>query len=462
MNQNKHQHSDAQLDMDKNHKRRKKAPKITRRTAMHVLIGLACIGLFWAVSTQINQPKINAVSVQIAKISAMKPIGLPLVKPPLVDLQQLDDELYFENATAVFETKNLEIKVNRTKKRDSTYRFAPMADNGSGLRVSKDNLQIAALNPKLNLQQLKIDQLTQQLQNAQPLNAQPTDDELVRAKSNVTKILTADEIEHLKQDLANEKLVLAPEKNAPMPTISTGDEQPATEDEKPVEEIDVKDSDQNSDQDEDQETSKSKVETTPGAVKTSDLIKKPNAIVVVDGKIATKQVESQPKYITLTNVKVPAPLKRPIYIPKVKKPVTKKNSTKRSSLTCLTTALYHEVRGESRNGQLAVAEVIASRKASKSYPNTICEVVYQNATKRNKCQFSFACDGKTDLPRDLKTWNKLKSLAKDFLAGRAGQPDVRGATHYHATYVSPKWRWTMNRIGRIGNHIFYRDPRAKS
>lgn len=462
MNQNKNKHSDAQLDINKNHKRRKKATLITHRTALHVLVGLGCIGLFWGVSTQINQPKVNSLNVQTTAqppaLAAVEPSGFLLAKPPLVDLQQLDDELYFENASAVFETKNLEIKVNRANKRDNTYVAARNADNIGGLRVSKDNLQIAALNPKINLQQSKIDELTKQLRNAQPFNVQPPTDELVRAKSNETKILSADEIEKLKQDVENEKQVFAPEKNAPMPTIRTGDEQETIEAIKRSEEIDGKEQKEH----QDQKTAQIADDNQTVADKNVDLIKKPNAIVVVDGKIATKQVASEKKYITLSNVKVPAPLKRPIYIPKVKKPVTKKKSTERSSLTCLTTALYHEVRGESRDGQLAVAEVISSRKASKSYPNSICEVVYQNATKRNKCQFSFACDGKTDLPRDLKTWNKLKALAKDFLAGRVSQPAVRGATHYHATYVSPKWRWTMNRIGRIGSHIFYKDPRAKT
>ncbi len=35
---------------------------------------------------------------------------------------------------------------------------------------------------------------------------------------------------------------------------------------------------------------------------------------------------------------------------------------------------------------------------------------------------------------------------------------TEGSTHYHATYVSPKWRTDrgMELIGRVGAHIFYR------
>ena len=65
---------------------------------------------------------------------------------------------------------------------------------------------------------------------------------------------------------------------------------------------------------------------------------------------------------------------------------------------CLAQAIYHEARGESREGQLAVANVIINRAFSKKYPSTICGVVFQNADKGNyKCQFTFACDGRSDM-----------------------------------------------------------------
>ena len=33
---------------------------------------------------------------------------------------------------------------------------------------------------------------------------------------------------------------------------------------------------------------------------------------------------------------------------------------------------------------------------------------------------------------------------------------TEGATHYHATYVSPNWAPELDLVGRIGTHIFYR------
>ena len=63
---------------------------------------------------------------------------------------------------------------------------------------------------------------------------------------------------------------------------------------------------------------------------------------------------------------------------------------------CLATGIYFEARGESVKGQAAVAQVILNRVRNPAYPKTICGVVYQNENWRNRCQFSFACDGIKD------------------------------------------------------------------
>jgi spore germination cell wall hydrolase CwlJ-like protein len=33
---------------------------------------------------------------------------------------------------------------------------------------------------------------------------------------------------------------------------------------------------------------------------------------------------------------------------------------------------------------------------------------------------------------------------------------LRDATHYHATYVKPKWSESLVRVAQIGDHVFYR------
>jgi len=123
---------------------------------------------------------------------------------------------------------------------------------------------------------------------------------------------------------------------------------------------------------------------------------------------------------------------------------------------CLSRAIYFEARSESELGQLAVAKVILNRVASKKYPNNICGVVYQGAERRNSCQFSFACDGQADKPKYGKSWRKAKRIAKRAQAGTDELNVIATALYYHADYVKPKWASAMDRLIKIGTHIFYR------
>ncbi len=123
---------------------------------------------------------------------------------------------------------------------------------------------------------------------------------------------------------------------------------------------------------------------------------------------------------------------------------------------CLSRAVYFEARSESELGQLAVAKVIMNRVNSKKYPNSICKVVYQGAEKRNACQFSFACDGKADKPKYGKSWRIAKKIAKRAMSGTKELSVIATALYYHAEYVKPKWASAMERLIKIGNHIFYR------
>jgi len=124
-------------------------------------------------------------------------------------------------------------------------------------------------------------------------------------------------------------------------------------------------------------------------------------------------------------------------------------------LTCLAQAIYYEARGEPLPGQIAVAEVVLNRAASKRYPNSVCGVVFQNDHMKNRCQFSFACDGKTDTPPSSQTWKKSVSLASYVMADNTLRL-TDAATHYHADYVSPFWSHHLEKTVVIGRHIFYR------
>ncbi|ESR24770.1 Cell wall hydrolyses involved in spore germination [Lutibaculum baratangense AMV1] len=122
---------------------------------------------------------------------------------------------------------------------------------------------------------------------------------------------------------------------------------------------------------------------------------------------------------------------------------------------CLATAIYFEARGETPRGQEAVAQVVLNRVKDERYPDSVCGVVYQNQHMRNRCQFSFACDGTPDRVRDESSWTLAMTIADSQLLGYSEVPEIGGATHYHATYVNPRWSRYLNKLERIGTHIFY-------
>ncbi|MCO5160116.1 MAG: cell wall hydrolase [Mesorhizobium sp.] len=123
---------------------------------------------------------------------------------------------------------------------------------------------------------------------------------------------------------------------------------------------------------------------------------------------------------------------------------------------CLATAIYFESRGEGLRGQAAVAQVVLNRVRNPTYPNTICGVVYQNSHWRNRCQFSFACDGIKDRVLSPSHFKTAEEIAMAVTAGKIFIEEVGSSTHYYAQYVSPRWARSMEKMKKIGLHIFYR------
>jgi spore germination cell wall hydrolase CwlJ-like protein len=123
---------------------------------------------------------------------------------------------------------------------------------------------------------------------------------------------------------------------------------------------------------------------------------------------------------------------------------------------CLSEALYYEARGEGRNGEQAVAEVVFHRMNTGHYGHSICAVVYEGSF-RPGCQFSFTCDGALHRPREASAWTQAEQLAAEILTGQVPLRNATaGATHYHAAWVAPYWAPTLKKTAKIGNHIFYR------
>jgi N-acetylmuramoyl-L-alanine amidase len=117
---------------------------------------------------------------------------------------------------------------------------------------------------------------------------------------------------------------------------------------------------------------------------------------------------------------------------------------------CVATAVYFEARGESLEGQLAVAKVVMNRAASGKYPTSWCGVVKQPA------QFSFVRHGAfpwVDVQSDA--WRKAQGVTR--LAINNAVPSLSNdVLWYHADYVAPSWGHHLSFVQKIGQHIFYR------
>jgi len=127
---------------------------------------------------------------------------------------------------------------------------------------------------------------------------------------------------------------------------------------------------------------------------------------------------------------------------------------------CLAKNIYFESAYEPYEGKLAVATVTTNRVRSEYYPDTYCDVVWQQGKRKDNgkrvAQFSWTLDGKPDNPRNMDAYAEALEIAEEVL--RYGKRSaIIGETvyHYHAVYVKPKWSRYMKKVSRIGNHIFY-------
>jgi len=125
-------------------------------------------------------------------------------------------------------------------------------------------------------------------------------------------------------------------------------------------------------------------------------------------------------------------------------------------LYCLAKNIYFEAGNQPLVGRIAVAQVTINRKNHSLFPNSICDVVYQGGEVRNKCQFSWYCDGRGDTPTDSDTWLKNFILANDILNG-ISLDITEEALWYHADYIDkPYWAHELTETVKINNHIFYK------
>jgi len=125
---------------------------------------------------------------------------------------------------------------------------------------------------------------------------------------------------------------------------------------------------------------------------------------------------------------------------------------------CLALNIYHEARGESIEGQIAVATVAINRKNHSAYPDTLCEVIYEYnwnpLLKKHVGQFSWTVDDLSNSPAEIAAWKQAVEIAGLTLA-QGGDEKLSNALHYHALEVMPRWARKRKFISVIGRHRFY-------
>ena len=135
--------------------------------------------------------------------------------------------------------------------------------------------------------------------------------------------------------------------------------------------------------------------------------------------------------------------------------------TRERQLECLAMNIYREAGHENFEGKVAVAQVTMNRAAHPSFPKDVCAVVFQKSVVIDKviCQFSWYCDtAHKARPVNQSAYNESMAVAKKVLLEGFRLDVMKEALYYHANYVNP--RWQLEKIGSIGNHIFYKGKKT--
>ena len=137
--------------------------------------------------------------------------------------------------------------------------------------------------------------------------------------------------------------------------------------------------------------------------------------------------------------------------------------TREKQLECLAINIYREAGHEPFEGKVAVAQVTMNRVATGKFGTDVCGVVYQKNVVMDKviCQFSWACDSvHRSRPVNKAAYTESYEVAKKVLLEGFRLNILKDALFYHADYINP--RWPLDKIGQIGQHIFYKQKESKN
>lgn len=133
-------------------------------------------------------------------------------------------------------------------------------------------------------------------------------------------------------------------------------------------------------------------------------------------------------------------------------------ATSDRELDCLARNIYHESRGEPREGKFAVGLVTINRVRDGRFPSTVCGVVNQRT--RSVCQFSWRCHGVTPPRAADPVWQECRQIAARLLGEPGFYTSLRqrygNIIFFHEHRVRPSWARVRVMVARVGAHIFYR------
>lgn len=140
--------------------------------------------------------------------------------------------------------------------------------------------------------------------------------------------------------------------------------------------------------------------------------------------------------------------------PSIDEQVNKKYGSE--NIDCVIEAVYHEARGEDKDGWKAVSEIIINRMNNEQFPNTMCEVVKQNkqfSYRNGNKKFKLTYDNPHALYEISTTiYNHIYEIDKN----HKNRLLPECAINYDGkSFKKPKWASQMKMVKEIGGHQFY-------
>lgn len=152
-------------------------------------------------------------------------------------------------------------------------------------------------------------------------------------------------------------------------------------------------------------------------------------------------------------------------------------------IQCLARNIFYESASEPVEGKVAVGLVTLNRAADPRFPSDVCGVVKQKTiftrtqtvvketegilgrkqtTQETKtvtvpvCQFSWTCVQVKKPKEDDPRWIQSQEIAQELAQGGYEHYRIKyaDAKYFHAVYVKPGWK--LERVTRVGNHVFYK------